>query len=48
MNKEQLETIWEETLQQMDEGSLSESEGHDRFADLLMAQGLDWESFTEL
>ena len=48
LSKLQLDTLWEATLQLMDEGSLSESEGHDRFSDLLTSQGLDWETFTEM
>ena len=48
MNKTQLDTIWDETLQLMEEGSISESEGHDRFSDLLTSQGLDWETFSEM
>jgi hypothetical protein len=48
MSKSQLDTIWEATLQLMEEGSVSESEGHDRFSDLLISQGLDWETFSEM
>ena len=48
MSKAQLDTIWEVTLQLMEEGLVSESEGHDRFSDLLTSQGFTWETFTDM
>ena len=48
LSKAKLDTIWEATLLLMEEGVVSESEGHDRFSDLLTSQGLDWEAFTEM
>ena len=48
MNKTQLNDIWSDLLLQMDEGSITEDQGHDIFSDLLTDAGMTWETFSEV
>ena len=44
MTKSQLQQVWNDLVLQMEEGSLDESTGHDKFSDLLTENGLTWET----
>ena len=47
MTKKQLQQLWNDLVLQMEEGSLDENTGHDKFSDILTENNLTWETLWD-